>query len=81
MLQRSEEIKGILVPSTEVNVAEGQNERSVKGAFANGNETVIYDHEVKDSIESEMLKCVRCLWRQRNFIGGGFIGQRIFEGE
>ena len=51
-----------MVPSTEVNVAEGQNEPSVKDAFANGNETVIYDQEVKDSIESEMLKCVRCLW-------------------
>ena len=51
-----------MVPNTEVNMAEGQYERSVGDAYAKENESVIYVEEEKDSIEIEMQKSARCLW-------------------
>ena len=53
-----DELKGIMVPIPEVNVVEGQYERSVDGAIMNENESVIYEMEVKDSIDDEMLQSI-----------------------
>ena len=53
-----DEIKGIVVPNTEVNLSECQYEQSVKDAYDIENEYVILDQEVEDSIEGEMLKSI-----------------------
>ena len=48
-----------MVRNTEVNMAEGQYERSIGDAYTNENESVIYAEEEKDSIESEMLMSIK----------------------
>ena len=63
--KKDDEIKGTMVPSTEVEMAKGQFEQSVEGTINNGNESVIYNKEVKDSIEIKMLMSInakQCLW-------------------
>ena len=53
-----EKYNGTMVQNTEVNMAEGQYERSVADALTIGIEPITDDEEVKDSIESEMLMSI-----------------------
>ena len=55
VVPNTDQLEGTVVPSTEVNLVEGRNERSVEDAFNLKNEFVIFDEEVKDSIECEMV--------------------------
>ena len=48
-----------MVRNTEVNMAEGQYERSIGDAYTNENESVIYAEEEKDSIETEILMSIK----------------------
>ena len=48
-----------MVPNTEVNLAEGRNERSTEDAYIIESESVTNDEEVKDSIECEILMSMK----------------------
>ena len=48
--------KRIMVPNTEVSLAEDQNERSIQDTKEN--EANIYEVEIKDSIQDEMLQSI-----------------------
>ena len=48
--------KRIMVPNTEVSLAEDQNERSIQDTKEN--EANIYEVEIKDSIQDEMLMSI-----------------------
>ena len=49
--------EGIMVPISKVNI-EGQYEQSVEGAVTTENESVIFEVEVKDPIDNEMLQSI-----------------------
>ena len=50
--------EGILVPISEVNIVEGQYERSVEGPVTTENESDIFEVEIKDTIDNEMLQSI-----------------------
>ena len=53
-----EEFDGTVVPNTEVNLAEGQNEQCIQDANDNESEALSYEVEVEDSTRNEMLESI-----------------------
>ena len=52
------ELDGTVVPNSEVDLAEGQYEQSIQDTNAIESEVIIYEVEVKDSIQNEMLESI-----------------------
>ena len=72
--------KRIMVPISEVNIVEGQYERSVEGAVTTENGSVIFEVKVKDSIENEMLKSITACSLPMGTSDVLFLDDSIFDG-
>lgn len=87
MVPTTDKLRGTVVFNAEVNLVEGQNERSVEDALNidNGRSLVIIDEEVGGLMECEMLMSMEgahdAYGRPKCFTRGGFVGQRIFCGK